>query len=281
MGPFELTDLIGQDVNEAVTRSVWEAFFHDPKFTPSLAQRRLVESGRHGRKSGRGWYRLRGGRPAPGSRTTARSRRSRPRSVTSPAALGPARRCSPLIDEAGIDVTRTRRAGAAGDPARRCPAAAGCVLADGALAADHGPDAVQFDLALDYRTRHPRSRSPRPPGPTRRALAEAVGLFQALGKQVSVVRDTPGMIVARTVAMLVDFAADAVDRGVATAGDMDTAMRLGVNYPRGAGGMGRRRLGAGLGAGECWRRCTACTRPGRYAPSLALRRRCADARRRV
>ncbi len=56
MGAFELTDLIGQDVNESVTRSVWESFFHDVRFTPSLAQRRLVESGRLGRKSGRDWY---------------------------------------------------------------------------------------------------------------------------------------------------------------------------------------------------------------------------------
>lgn len=56
MGPFALTDLIGQDVNEAVTRSVWESFFRSPKFTPSLAQRRLVQSGRLGRKSGHGWF---------------------------------------------------------------------------------------------------------------------------------------------------------------------------------------------------------------------------------
>lgn len=56
MGPFELTDLIGQDVNEAVTRSVWTAFHFDPKFAPSAAQRRLVDAGRLGRKSGHGWY---------------------------------------------------------------------------------------------------------------------------------------------------------------------------------------------------------------------------------
>ncbi|MFC5022566.1 3-hydroxyacyl-CoA dehydrogenase NAD-binding domain-containing protein, partial [Streptomyces coeruleoprunus] len=56
MGAFELTDLIGHDVNEAVTRSVWEAFFQDPRFRPSLAQRRLVEAGMLGRKAGRGWY---------------------------------------------------------------------------------------------------------------------------------------------------------------------------------------------------------------------------------
>ena len=45
MGAFELTDLIGQDVNESVTHSVWQSFFQDVRFTPSLAQRRLVESG--------------------------------------------------------------------------------------------------------------------------------------------------------------------------------------------------------------------------------------------
>ena len=77
MGPFELTDLIGQDVNEAVTRSVWESFFRDPKFTPSLAQRRLVESGRLGRKSGRGWFAYGRRAPRAPSRTPPR-RRGRP-----------------------------------------------------------------------------------------------------------------------------------------------------------------------------------------------------------
>ncbi len=56
MGPFELMDLIGNDINFAVTRSVWEAFFYDPRYRPSLTQQRQVESGRLGRKSGRGYY---------------------------------------------------------------------------------------------------------------------------------------------------------------------------------------------------------------------------------
>lgn len=56
MGPFELMDLIGNDVNFAVTRSVFEAFFFDPRYRPSLTQQRQVESGRLGRKSGRGFY---------------------------------------------------------------------------------------------------------------------------------------------------------------------------------------------------------------------------------
>jgi 3-hydroxybutyryl-CoA dehydrogenase len=56
MGPFELMDFIGLDVNFAVTRSVYEQTFHDPRYRPSLAQQRLVEAGRLGRKSGRGFY---------------------------------------------------------------------------------------------------------------------------------------------------------------------------------------------------------------------------------
>lgn len=56
MGPFELMDLIGNDINFTVTKTVWEAFFFDPRYKPSFTQQRQVESGRLGRKSGRGYY---------------------------------------------------------------------------------------------------------------------------------------------------------------------------------------------------------------------------------
>jgi len=67
MGPFELMDFIGNDVNYAVTRSVFESFFYDPRYKPSLTQRRLVEAGFLGKKSGRGYYDYRDGvaTPAP------------------------------------------------------------------------------------------------------------------------------------------------------------------------------------------------------------------------
>lgn len=102
------------------------------------------------------------------------------------------------------------------------------------------------------------------------SLRTAVGLFQALGKRVSVIADVPGMIVARTVAMLVDFALDAEARGVASAEDIDTAMRLGVNYPRGPLDWGTE-----LGAGRILRlleRLHEEYPTGRYAASRALRR---------
>lgn len=65
MGPFELMDFIGNDVNFAVTSSVFEAMFHDPRYTPALTQRRLVEAGLLGRKSKRGYYDYRDGAVAP------------------------------------------------------------------------------------------------------------------------------------------------------------------------------------------------------------------------
>lgn len=56
MGPFELMDFIGNDINYMVTESVWEQFFYEPRFKPSLTQKRLYEAKLFGRKSGKGYY---------------------------------------------------------------------------------------------------------------------------------------------------------------------------------------------------------------------------------
>lgn len=56
MGPFELMDMIGNDINYTVTETVWKQMFHDSRYKPSLTQKRLFEAGRFGRKSGIGYY---------------------------------------------------------------------------------------------------------------------------------------------------------------------------------------------------------------------------------
>lgn len=66
MGPFELMDLIGHDVNYVVTETVWKQFYYDPKFKPALSQKRLLEAGFLGRKNGRGFYDYREGATLPG-----------------------------------------------------------------------------------------------------------------------------------------------------------------------------------------------------------------------
>ncbi|MFD5427208.1 3-hydroxyacyl-CoA dehydrogenase [Streptomyces sp. NPDC127084] len=227
MGPFELTDLIGQDVNEAVTRSVWESFHQDPKFTPSLAQRRLVESRRLGRKTGQGWFSYAEGATPPEPHTAPPA--EAPGEVTVLGDLGPAEPLVGLFEDSGVTVRRESGAGYIALPggARLC-------LADGRTSVEYDEhEIVYFDLALDYTRATRIALSADPDAVSSESLREAIGLFQAAGKQVSVVGDVPGMIVARTVAMLADIAADAVARGVASEEDVDIAMRLGVNYPAG------------------------------------------------
>ena len=100
MGPFELMDLIGHDVNFAVTRSVYDAYFQDPRFTPSVLQRDLVDAGFLGRKAGRGFYRYGPdvARPAPGTLPQG----PRPARVVAGGGLGPLEGLVPAIESAGM-----------------------------------------------------------------------------------------------------------------------------------------------------------------------------------
>ncbi len=65
MGPFELMDFIANDINYKVTETVWTQFFFDPRYKPSLTQKRLYEAGYWGRKKGRGYYDYSPGAPIP------------------------------------------------------------------------------------------------------------------------------------------------------------------------------------------------------------------------
>ncbi|MEV0845886.1 3-hydroxyacyl-CoA dehydrogenase [Streptomyces sp. NPDC049954] len=274
MGPCALMDLIGHDVNEAVTRGVWSAFHHDTRFAPSLVQRKLVEAGYLGRKAGRGFYGHGpgGAPPAPGTRAPVSV--PPPRLVRLHGDAGPAGGLVDVLVAAGIPVERVAAAaGSALDGMFELPDGTLLRLTDGRTADRHarctGRPVVLFDLSPDFATssRTALAVSGGVPDASRDA---AVGLFQLLGKAVSTVDDIPGLLVFRTVAMLVNLALDAVADGLASAHDVDTAMRLGTNYPLGPVAWGERiGLPSVLALLE---NLDDEHRDGHYRPSPALRR---------
>jgi 3-hydroxybutyryl-CoA dehydrogenase len=236
MGPCELMDLIGHDVNFAVTRSVYDGFFGDPRYQPSLVQKDLVDAGWLGRKSGRGFYDYREGAVAPVAGDAGDG--VRPRTVRIEGDLGPAQALAELLErQAGIAVERAEGAGLL-----RVDGFA-VVLSDGRTATERslalGEPVAVFDLALDYVT-CTRIALAMPLQASDTQRAQAVGVFASLGKKVSLLADVPGLAVTRTVAMLVNEAADAVNQDIASADDIDAAMQKGVNYPAGPMAWGRR-----------------------------------------
>jgi 3-hydroxybutyryl-CoA dehydrogenase len=232
MGPFELMDLIGHDVNFAVTRSVWTAFFHDTRFTPSLIQQELLEGGFLGRKSGRGFYDYREG----ADKVVAASEAPRVLNaavtlhgnseVTAALATRLSNTNTPLASDAH---SSDGRIATVGDAA--------IFITDGRSATQRADESgssntVLLDLAFDYGSASRIAIScAQQCAPS--ARDSAIALLQAAGLQVSLMKDVPGLAVMRTVAMLANEAADAVNQGVCSAADVDSAMRLGVNYPRG------------------------------------------------
>ncbi len=239
MGPFELMDLIGLDVNFAVTRSVWEAFFHDPRYAPSLVQQELVAAGFLGRKSGRGFYAYGEGIAPPAADSAPAC--SAPRQVTAHGEPGRLAHWVDRLQSAGIEVQRNSvdsrfgagvlRIGGRGD------GNATLAITDGrtatARAVETGvADLVLVDHVLDA-ARCTRVAIARADTCSAEGRAAAVGALQACGVAVTEVDDTPAMVVLRTVSMLVNEAAEALTQGVADAASIDLAMRKGVNYPSG------------------------------------------------
>jgi len=230
MGAFELMDLIGHDVNYAVTRSVYDALYSDARYTPSLQQKELVDAGWLGKKTGSGFYQY--GAEAVNPAVPFAALEAAPAAIVVEGDLGVAAPLAALAQVAGIAVNFV-----AGPGLLRIAGHA-VALSDGRsatarYAADADADvAVLFDLALDYAkatTIAIASADQAPAG----ALAAVTGFFQALGKQVIVIDDASGMVVMRTVAMLANEAAEVVQQGIASVQDTDLAMVNGVNYPRG------------------------------------------------
>ena len=240
MGPCELMDLIGHDTNFAVTQSVYQANFFDKRYMPSLVQREMVEGGLLGRKSGRGFYRYQGeGSGLPPLPVAVHEAPTTAGEVT-------VHGVGPIADF--FDLAATRALAQQGwGPARVHDSGwvglaidgARLVLTDGRCAGDlvaafGSADIAVFDrpfvlpaasgTALAFAVAHSAGSA---------WQMQAAAWLAALGFAPLRVADTPGLVVARSVAMLINEAADAVQQGVCTPEAADAAMKLGVNYPAG------------------------------------------------
>jgi 3-hydroxybutyryl-CoA dehydrogenase len=237
MGPCELMDLIGHDTNFAVTKSVFEANFFDKRFVPSLVQREMVDGGLLGRKSGQGFFRYPEGasalpvavRDAPhaagevtvhGEGAIADHLEAATTAALSAQGWGPARVRDSAWTGIAVDgaylVMTTGRTAAELSAEQRCPDVA---VFDRVLALPTPPG-----TALAYAVADSASTA---------WHAQAAGWLAALGFTPLPVADTPGLVAARTVAMLINEGADAVLQGVCTTDGANAAMKLGVNYPAG------------------------------------------------
>jgi 3-hydroxybutyryl-CoA dehydrogenase len=205
MGPFELMDLIGNDVNYAVTLSVFNAYYQDPRFRPSIVQLELINAGRLGRKSDRGFYDYSSNSTKPTPATEFVSK-----------------------DEALLDGLKLDQ---------ECVVdGVLIVLTDGRLAHDRsaavGRPVILHDLAV------PAGKASRlafsASGDVQQPfIARFVATLTSFGLAATRLPDWPGLVVMRTVAMLANEGFEAALQGVADEVAIDTAMRYGVNYPYG------------------------------------------------
>ena len=260
MGPFELMDLVGIDVNLDVAKSFMELSFGEPRWKPSPLQARMVAAGRLGRKTGSGWYEYRGeGGHRPDDPEPREPGGGEGRPVTILGEGPVAAELRELAERAGFEVTASDASGGAGasgagasgadptetrDPGPGVGGFAGLVVdgrpepapsadvmlcADASLAARGATSAIGFNLV-----------PPRPQLVELTALPGAEGrdeagaFFAALGLETEWVGDAPGLVLGRIVCQLVNEAAFAIGEGVGTPQDVDAGLELGLNFPRGA-----------------------------------------------
>jgi 3-hydroxybutyryl-CoA dehydrogenase len=243
MGPFELQDLVGVDVGFEVAKSFYELSFGEPRWRPSPLSAQMVNAGRLGRKSGRGWYTYADGtphRPAdpaalePGADADAEGL------VVISGFLPIADELRELADEAGFTVAEEGgddvpwlivECGPSEEDAPPLQGAPRVLLcAEGALQAlDQGGSAAGFHalspLGIVELTRTPATADV--------AAERAEQFFAALGHRSVWVADAPGLVLGRILAQVVNECAFAVGEGVGSAEDVDAGMQLGLNYPQG------------------------------------------------
>jgi 3-hydroxybutyryl-CoA dehydrogenase len=226
MGPFELMDLVGIEVGFEISRSFFQQSYGEPRWRPSPLAERMAASGRHGRKTGRGWYEY----PEDGSH------RPEDPDPPEPGGDGPVRIAGggPLADElraaataAGFDV----RQGDGDALAIECEGARLVLCAAAPLGAlDPEGEAIGFFAVPPLGRLVELTRGFAAQAET---VAAAERFVHALGLHTEWVGDAPGLVLGRIVCQLVNEACFSLGEGVGSAEDIDAGMTLGLNHPRG------------------------------------------------
>lgn len=261
MGPFELMDLTGLDVNFPAAKIMYEGYFHDRRLATWPLHQAMAESGQLGRKSGRGWYAYEDGKLVP-QPTDA------PIDAAPAAKLVMAERdeaLEKLLAPTGVEML-ARDDGVSPIVGAPLGEDASTYASRLGLAANR---LVCVDLSGNIAKRMTAMRAP---GADPAAVAAVVARLAETGAKVTVIKDSPGFVVQRVVAMIGNLGCEMAQIGIASPADIDLAMKLGLNYPRGSLEMvdflgGARRVYDILG------RIQAITGDDRYRPSLWLRRR--------
>jgi 3-hydroxybutyryl-CoA dehydrogenase len=235
MGPFELLDLTGLDVSHPVMESIYHQFYEEPRFRPSTLTAQRLAAGLLGRKSGRGFYDYRGGDALSRSPQTqpgqplAQSKPAVADRVWVSAIDGDARhRVVSLLQALGAEVDGEE----APDLDSLC-----LVLPSGRdatnAALDEGLD-PRRTLALDTLFALGKHRTLMTTSVTEPRWRDAAqSLFEGDGVPVDVIHDSPGFVVQRTLAHIINIACDIAQQRIATAGDIDLAVSIGLGYPKG------------------------------------------------
>jgi len=231
MGPCELMDLIGHDINYSVTVSVFDANYGDRRYVPSLVQKALLDGGRLGRKSGKGFY---AGAPSALPELLPASPVAALEIVGNSAVM---LRLADWLASKEVAFSRCVESDWNGLRIGLCGGAAELHITDGRsaaqLSAERGNRALGvIDLPL-LSERSDAIGIAFAPGAAAEERAAMSTALAACGLQAVEMRDVPGLLIARTVAMLINEGADAVHQGVCDEAGADLAMKLGTNYPAG------------------------------------------------
>lgn len=263
MGPFELLDLTGLDVSSKVMASIYEQFQHEPRFRPSSLVPPRVAAGLFGRKTGEGWYTYDGDAkrlPAP------RALPPLPANLkvwVDPQASGRMALIA-LAEAAGAQVVTEPQDDALLIVQPWGTDATSCAI-DRRLDALH---CVAIDPLPDFDKRRTLMLTATTT-PTMRDAAHALLAYD--GKPVTVINDSPGFIVQRVLATIVNIAANIAQRGIASVDDLEDAVQLGLGYPRGPLAWGD--VIGGENVLSILRNMQASTGDPRYRPSPWLVRR--------